>query len=137
MMRRAAGSTFCGFFMRLPEPFSSPAPRFDGQRWLSGGTFHWAAAASGRQSNAAASAVRFMVIPLLESFVEALVVQSAGHLRQLVAEFALVRRHAVGVERLARAPGLDHREMVGAVGLLHDLVAHVALGGAARPAPGL
>src|ERR1700730_2561292 len=32
----AALSTVCGF-MWLPEPRSSPAPHFDGQRWLSGG----------------------------------------------------------------------------------------------------
>src|SRR5947208_11115027 len=32
-----ASSTTCGF-MRLPEPRSSPAPHFDGQRALSGGT---------------------------------------------------------------------------------------------------
>jgi len=34
-----ASSTSCGF-IRLPAPRSSPAPHFDGQRALSGGTVH-------------------------------------------------------------------------------------------------
>src|SRR5580765_2388944 len=74
-----------------------------------------------------------MALPrLVDAFVQALVVQRPGHLRQLVAELALVRRHAVRVVRLARAPGLNHGEMVRPVGLLHHFVAHVAVGGAVR-----
>src|SRR5712692_1615462 len=65
-MRRVARNTFCAFFMWLPEPRSSPAPHFEGQRWLSGGTFQpCAAAISGVKSSAAsvADALRFMGLP--------------------------------------------------------------------------
>src|ERR1700716_4159423 len=68
LMARAPRSAFCGFFMWLPEPSSSPAPHLEGQRWLSGGMFHpCAAAASGTQNKAAAAvvAMRFMASPLL------------------------------------------------------------------------
>ena len=87
--------------MWLPEPFSSPAPHFDGQRALSGGTFHCAAAMSGVESNATANAVRIIVSPSVKPFIETLVVERAGHRRQLVAELPLMRRHAVRVVRLA------------------------------------
>ena len=55
LIRLAPRSTFFGFFMWLPEPRSSPAPHLEGQRWLSGGTFHWAEAANGAQSSSASS----------------------------------------------------------------------------------
>ena len=61
LMRRAPRNTTSGFFMWLPEPRSSPAPHFDGQRWLSGGTFHCAAAKSGVQSIAIAIAVLLVI----------------------------------------------------------------------------
>src|SRR5712664_1991615 len=101
LMRRAARSTFCGFFMWLPEPRSSPAPHFDGQRWLSGGTFHCADAITGADNKPARMSV-FMTSPVvsIQDLVNALVVKRAGHLRQLVAEFALVRGHAVRLEGL-------------------------------------
>src|SRR5262245_41753565 len=65
LMSRAPRSTTCGFFMWLPEPFSSPAPHFDGQRWLSGGTFHWAETARGKAASKAATQVRFILGSLL------------------------------------------------------------------------
>src|SRR6266571_9103364 len=141
LMSRAARSTFAGFFMWLPEPRSSPAPHFEGQRWLSGGTFHWPYASTGIESTVA-SAMRFMCFLLFcrwldQSFVQALVVESAAHRRELVAELAHVRRHAVGLEGLARLPALDDGEMIRPVGLLHDLVAQAALVLAAGVAQGL
>src|SRR5256714_11743602 len=130
LMRRAPRSTFCGFFIWLPEPRSSPAPHFDGQRALSGGTFHWARAATGAKRKTNATASHLMLFSLVEYFVQALVVERAGHSGELVAELALVRGHAVRVEGLARAPYLEHREVVRTVGLLHDLEAQVAGRGA-------
>src|SRR4029077_3224161 len=45
LIRRTPFSSVSGI-MWLPEPRSSPAPHFDGQRWLSAGGFHdWAWAA--------------------------------------------------------------------------------------------
>src|SRR5438105_14422228 len=124
-MSRAARSACCGFFMWLPEPFSSPAPHFDGQRWLSGGRFHCAAATSGVQSNAIATAVRVMVSPSVKAFVKALVIKSVGHLRQLVSKLPLVLLDAFRVERVALAPGLDERLMVETVAMRPQLVACV------------
>src|SRR5438034_1192663 len=122
--------------MWLPEPRSSPAPHFDGQRWLSGGTFHCAKASTGAARRAIAVTVRFMCFPLVENFVQTFVVQRAGHPGELVAELALVRGHAVRVEGLARAPDLEHREVIRTVGLQHDR-AKVAGRGTARAAVGL
>src|ERR1700704_3669612 len=133
-MSCAARTTFFGFFMWLPDPRSSPAPHFDGQRWLSGGTFHCAKAMTGAESSAVATAMRLMFFSLVEYFVQALVVERTGHSGELVAELALVRRHGVRVEGLARAPDLEHGEVVGAVGLLHDLEADVTPRGAVRVA---
>src|SRR5260370_12281194 len=137
-MRRAARSTFCGFFMWLPEPRSSPAPHLEGQRWLSDGRFHCADAITGTDSRPARMSF-FMTSPFpsIQDFINAFVVKSAGHLRQLVAELALVRRHTVRVERLARAPDLDHGEVVRAVGLLHPPVPPVPARPPARPPPNL
>src|SRR5262245_56060753 len=59
-MSCAPRSTFLGFFMWLPEPSSSPAPHFDGQRCLSGGTFHCANATSGTDSRTAENASFFI-----------------------------------------------------------------------------
>src|SRR5436853_6923922 len=103
--------------MWLPEPRSSPAPHFDGQRWLSGGTFHCAAATNGTASQAAA--MRFIVFPLVDGFVQALVVQRRAHRCEPVAELAHVRSHAVPVDRLPASTDPDHGEMVRPVGLLH------------------
>src|SRR5437773_3399129 len=130
LMSRAPRSTFCGFFMWLPEPRSSPAPHFEGQRWLSGGRFHCARATAGRDSSAAATVMRLMLSSLVEYFVQAFIVERAGHPGELVADLALVRGHAVRVEGLARAPDLEHREVIRTVGLLHDLEAQVAGRGA-------
>src|SRR6266568_982733 len=130
LMSRAPRSTVSGFLMWFPEPRSSPAPHFDGQRWLSVGTFHCAKASTGAARRAIAVTVRFMCFPLVENFVQAFVVERAGHPGELVAELALVRGHAVRVEGLARAPDLEHREVIRTVGLLHDLEAHVAGRGA-------
>src|SRR3989449_9595378 len=135
LMSRAPRSTTSGFFMWLPEPRSSPAPHFDGQRWLSGGTFHCAAATSGTASKAAA--MRFIVSPLVDGFVKAFVVQRPAHRCEPVAELAHVRGHAVRVEGFPARPDLDHGEMVRPVGLLHDLVAQVAVVPAARLAEAL
>src|SRR6266480_3111260 len=125
LISRAPRSTTSGFFMWLPEPRSSPAPHFDGQRWLSGGTFHCAAATNGTASKAAA--MRFIVFPLVDGFVKAFVVQRPAHRCEPVAELAHVRGHAVRVEGFPARPDLDHGEMVRPVGLLHDLVAQVAV----------
>src|SRR5262252_876887 len=115
-MSCAARSTFFGFFMWLPEPSSSPAPHFEGQRALSGGRFHCAKAMAGAMDSTAATVMRLMVFSLsVENLVQA-----------LVAELALVRRRGVRVEDVARAPHLEHGEVIGSVGLLHDLEAHVA-----------
>ena len=46
LMSSLARITLAGF-MWLPEPRSSPAPHFDGQRWLSVGTVQVCAAAAG------------------------------------------------------------------------------------------
>src|SRR5207302_304846 len=132
LMSRAPRKTVSGFFIWLPEPRSSPAPHFDGQRSLSGGTFHCAAATNGTASKAAA--MRFIVFPSVDGFVQALVVQRPAHRCELVAELAHVRSHAVRVEGLPAIPDLDHGEMVRPVGLLHDFVAHVAVVAAARVA---
>src|SRR5260221_118254 len=118
--------------MWLPEPRSSPAPHFDGQRWLSGGRFHCARAMAGAESSTAATAMCLMRFSLVEDFVQAFVVQRARHPGEFVAEFALMGRHGVRVEGLARAPYLEDGEVVGAVGLLHDLEANVAPRGAVR-----
>src|SRR5258708_1596134 len=101
LMSAAPRSPFFGFFMWLPEPRSSPAPHFDGQRALSGGTFHCARAIAGAESSVASSSF-FTWISSVEIFVKTLVIKGAGHLRELVAELALLRRDAVRVERLAR-----------------------------------
>src|SRR5204863_1081587 len=119
LIRRAARSTFCGFFMWLPEPFSSPAPHFDGQRWLSGGTFHCAAATNGTASKAAA--MRFIVFPLVDGFVKAFVVQRPAHRCEPVAELAHVRAHAVRAEGFPARPPLDQGETVRPVGPPHHL----------------
>src|SRR5258705_124759 len=133
LMSRAPRSTVSGFFMWLPEPRSSPAPHFDGQRWLSVGRFQTCApAARGTESKATAMAMRFMVLPLVENFIQAFVVERAGHPGELVAELSLVRGHAVRVESLARAPYLEDGEVVGAVGLLHDFEADAPGRGAIR-----
>src|SRR5205809_5560993 len=135
LMSRAPRSTTSGFFMWLPEPRSSPAPHFDGQRWVSGGTFHCAAATNGTASKAAA--MRFILFPLVDGFVKAFVVQRPAHRCEPVAELAHVRGHAVRVEGFPARPDLDHGEMVRPVGLLHDLVAQVAVVAAARFAEAL
>src|SRR5258706_559910 len=133
LMSRAPRSTVSAFFMWLPEPRSSPAPHFDGQRWLSVGRFQTCApAARGMDSKATEIAMRFMVLPLVENFVQAFVVERARHPGELVPELALVRRHAVRVEGVARAPHFEHGEVVRTVGLLHDLEANVAGRRAAR-----
>src|SRR5258708_35034956 len=75
------------------------------------------------ESKATAVAMRFMCFPLVQKFVQAFVVERAGHPGELVAELSLVRGHAVRVESLARAPYLEDGEVVGAVGLLHDFEA--------------
>src|SRR5262249_2083003 len=67
LMSFVARSTDSGF-MWLPEPRSSLAPHFDGQRWLSEGTCQlWAPAISGTATKTAATAVvvAFMISPLL------------------------------------------------------------------------
>src|SRR6266700_3818668 len=57
LISRTARNTVSGFFMWLPEPRASPAPHFDGHRWLSEGRFQtWAAAKIGTASKAAAGA---------------------------------------------------------------------------------
>src|SRR5207302_1985717 len=129
LMSRAPRKTVSGFFIWLPEPRSSPAPHFDGQRSLSGGTFHCAAATNGTASKTAA--MRFIVFLLVDGFVQALVVQRPAHRCELVAELAHVRSPAVRVEGFRAIPDLDHGEMVRPVGLLHDFVAHVAVVAAA------
>src|SRR5439155_8059577 len=73
----------------------------------------------------------------IDCFVQALVVQRPAHRCEPVAEFAHVRGHAVRVEGLPARPDLDHGEMVRPVGLLHDLVAQVAVVAAARLAEAL
>src|SRR5258706_4681504 len=133
LMSRAPRSTVSAFFMWLPEPRSSPAPHFDGQRWLSAGRFQTCApAARGMESKATEIAMRFMVLPLVENFIQTFVVERARHPGELVPELALVRRHAVRVEGVARAPHFEHGEVVRTVGLLHDLEANVAGRRAAR-----
>src|SRR2546421_5692708 len=68
----------------------------------------------------------------IEQVVKALVVERALHPGELVPEFPHVRAHALRVERVARAPDLERREMVRAIGLLHDFVAKIAARAAAR-----
>src|SRR5436305_13599396 len=63
---------------------------------------------------------------LFENFIETLVVEGARHLRELVAELALGRRHAVSLVVGPRAPHLDHREVIRAIRLLDDVIAHAA-----------
>src|SRR3954471_13140386 len=67
---------------------------------------------------------------LFENFIETLVVEGAGHLRELVAELALVRRHAVRLVVGPRAPHFDDREVIRTIRLLDDVIAHTASRGA-------
>src|SRR5712671_2240422 len=86
------------------------------------------AAAPFRKSRRSSPSSFILSSSSIENLVQALVVKGAGHRAELVAELALRRRRGVRVEGLARAPDLEHGEMVRAVGLLHDLVAQVARG---------
>src|SRR3954470_3868768 len=67
---------------------------------------------------------------LFENFIETLVVEGAGHLSKLVAELALVRRHAVRLVVGPRAPHFDDREVIWSVRLLDDVIAHATARGA-------
>ena len=60
------------------------------------------------------------------SLVQALVVERAGHRRERVAEFLILRRDDVIVVGLLVLPDLDHGEMVRPAGLLEHLEAHHA-----------
>src|SRR5437773_457327 len=118
LMSRAPRSTTSGFFMWLPEPRSSPAPHFDGQRWLSGGTFHCAAATNGTASKAAA--MRFIVFPLVDGFVEAFVVQRP-------AECPSGAGRGVRLVRLLVLPGREEDELARPGRVLHRLRAQISL----------
>src|SRR5207245_3229098 len=120
---RFAASSSSFRFSRMWMPFTTRRIWCTGElRSLSG---------LGATSTGQLSEPCFMSVPLVENFVQTFVVERAGHPGELVAELALMRGHAVRVEGLARAPDLEHGEVVRAVGLLHDLEARVAGRGAA------
>src|SRR2546425_4458562 len=63
---------------------------------------------------------------LVDRLEHPLVVERARHRSELVAELTRRLPHRVRLHRLRVLPDLDDGEMVGPVGLLHDLEAHVA-----------
>src|SRR5437773_184075 len=125
LMSRAPRKTVSGFFIWLPEPRSSPAPHFDGQRWLSGGTFHCAAATNGTASKAAA--MRFIVFPLVDGFVKAFVGGAVAQPLEPVAEFPGGGGRGVRLVGLLVLPGREEDELARPGRVLHRLRAQISL----------